>query len=469
MGKTLNKLSLNKILDLNEKEIHNYYRKYVNHGLHSIYKILGFNQMDIESSKGLEIKLKNGKTILDFTSGIGVLALGHNHPSIIEVEKKCHDLNLIDVQKFGINRMQSGLAYNLACLLPDPLDTSFFTISGSEAIEAGIKLITRVQPVHKKYFITFKEDYHGKTHGALSFTNSENFASGFHTGINRDNIIVIAPGDINAIENTISDNINKIAGLVIEPIQGQVLGIHPREYLKKVLDICKKNNILTLVDEVKVGMGRTGELFSFMEQEMVPDVLAISKALGGGKRAIGAMVTSSRLFKLAYGKRKDSTLHSTTFGGLGTSCAVAIETLNIISEKSFLKRVNDNSEFFMKKLLELKVKYPSMINEVTGKGLFIGITFNFIPFEKKIKDVKIPFVKDIKVVLMGSILRYLYRKHNLLTHFTPPRPDMLVIMPPLIINRTEILYFTDSLDEMLSQGLPKLFSKFLIGNIKELA
>ena len=461
-------LSLKQILDLNEKEIHKHYRKHVNPGLFSIYKILGFNQMDIESSKGLEIKLKNGKTILDFTSGIGVLALGHNHPSIIKVEKKCHELNLIDIQKFGINRMQAGLAYNLAKILPNPLDTSFFTVSGSEAVEAGIKLITRVQPSSKNKFITFKDDYHGKTHGALSFTDSENFASGFHIGINRENIIMINPGDINVLKDTIKNNINKIAGLVIEPIQGQSLGIHPKGYLKKVLNLCKKNNILTLVDEVKVGMGRTGRLFSFMEQEIVPDVVVVSKALGGGKRAIGAMVTSSKLSKLAYGKKKDSTLHSTTFGGLGTSCAVAIETLNIISEKNFLKRVNENGEFFIKKILDLKLKYPSMISDVIGKGLFIGITFNFVPFEKNVKGVNIPFINDIKVVFMGSILRYLYRKHNLLTHFTPPRPDMLVIMPPLTINKTEILYFIRSIDEMLSLGLTKLFSKFLIGNIKEL-
>ena len=170
-----NKISLTEAFELSEKQYQKLYRKHINPGLLSIYKILGFSSMDIESANGLEICLKDGKKVLDFTSGIGVLALGHNHPRIIDAEKLCHQTNNIDVQKFGINRLQSVLAHNISAVLPDPLDTSFFTVSGAEAIEAGIKLISRAQPDYKKYYITFRDDYHGKTHGALSFTDSENF------------------------------------------------------------------------------------------------------------------------------------------------------------------------------------------------------------------------------------------------------------------------------------------------------
>ncbi len=460
-------ITLNQALKLNEKEYQRLFYKHVNPGLFSIYKILGFTEMDIDSCEGLKIKLKNGNTILDFTSGIGVLALGHNHPKILEAELLCHQFSLIDVQKFGINRLQSVLAYNISTVMPDPLDTSFFTVSGSEAIEAGIKLITRVQPKNKTKFITFHEDYHGKTHGALSFTNSENFSNGFHIGIPKDNIIVITPGDIRELKQIINEN-NNIAAMIIEPIQGQVLGIHPKGYLKEAIELCKKNNILTLVDEIKVGLGRTGKLFSFFDQDFVPDVVTISKALGGGKRAIGAMVTSSKLSKKAYGRKKDSALHSTTFGGLGQSCAVAIETLNIIADKNFLNDVQTKGVKFLDNLNKLKEKHSTVIKKVSGQGLYLGITFNFTPFENNIGTIRIPFINDIKVILMGSIVRHLYRKYGILTHFTPPRPDMLVIMPPLIIKNSEIDYFIDSMDETLSLGLGKLFSKFLINNVKEL-
>ena len=466
-------LSLKESFELTEKDYQRLYRKHINPGLLSIYKILGFTKMDIDSAQGLEIKTKDGKTILDFTSGIGVLGLGHNHPKIVDAERLCHQLNAIDVQKFGINRLQSVLAYNISQVLPLPLDTSFFTVSGAEAVEAGIKLITRVQPDFKEYFVTFREDYHGKTHGALSFTDSENFASGFHTGIPRKNIVIVEPGNIEALKNAIHDkkidkNKNSIAGIVIEPIQGQTLGVHPTGYLRDVASLCKKNDILMLMDEIKVGMGRTGKLFSFLEEKIVPDILTISKALGGGKRAIGVMVTSASLSRKAYGKRKDSALHSTTFGGLGESCAVAIETLNIISDERFLENVEEKGSYFFKKLQDLKEKYPTHIKEIAGKGLYLGIVFDFSRYEKNLKSLKIPFVNDMQVALMGSIVRCLYSQYGLLTHFTPPRPNMLVIMPPLIITKEQIDYFMESIDSVLKIGFSRLFGKFVVENAKNL-
>ena len=466
-------LSLEESFKLTEKEYQNLYRKHINPGLLSIYKILGFTEMDVESAEGLEIKMKDGKTILDFTSGIGVLGLGHNHPQIIAAEQLCHQLNTIDVQKFGINRLQSVLAYNISQVLPEPLDTSFFTVSGAEAIEAGIKLITRAQPDFKEYFITFREDYHGKTHGALSFTDSENFASGFHTGIPRKNVIIVEPGNIEALEQaiqmkTFEKNKNSVAGVIMEPIQGQTLEIHPKGYLQEATNLCRKNNVLILMDEIKVGMGRTGKLFSFLEEKLVPDVLTISKALGGGKRAIGVMVTSAELSKKAYGKRKDSALHSTTFGGLGESCAVAITSLNIISDQKFLNNVEEKGSYFLEKLYKLKEKYPKHIKKIVGKGLYLGIIFDFSRYEQNLRTLKIPFINDMRVALMGSIVRCLYRKYSLLTHFTPPRPDMLVIMPPLIVEKEQIDYFIDSVDSILKIGFIRLFSRFVVDNAKDL-
>ncbi len=466
-------ISLKESFSLTEKEYQHLYRKHINPGLLSIYRILGFTKMDMESAQGLKMNMKDGKTVLDFTSGIGVLGLGHNHPQIVKAEQLCHQLKTIDVQKFGINRLQSVLAYNISQVLPEPLDTSFFTVSGAEAIEAGIKLITRIQPKFKEYFITFSEDYHGKTHGALSFSDSENFASGFHTGIPKKNVIIVEPGNLEALKNaiqakTFDKNKNAIAGVIMEPIQGQTLEIHPKGYLKEVRNLCKENDILLLIDEIKVGMGRTGKLFSFLEENLVPDILTISKALGGGKRAIGVMVTSAKLSKKAYGKRKDSALHSTTFGGLGESCAVAIEALNIISDQKFLDNVQEQGSYFLEQLKKLKEKYPKHIQTIVGKGLYLGIIFNFSSYEKSLKLLRIPFINDMRVVLMGSIVRCLYRKYGLLTHFTAPRPEMLVIMPPLIIEKEQIDYFIESVDKTIELGFTRLFGKFLVGNTKNL-
>ena len=466
-------ISLKDSLEISEKNCNVFFKRHINPGLLSIYRILGFANMPIESAKGLKLFLKDGRTILDFTSGIGVLALGHNHPKIVEAEKFCHEKNIIDVQKFGVNRLQAILAYNISQVMPEPLDTSFFSVSGAEAIEAGIKLITRIQPSYKEYFISFREDYHGKTHGALSFSNTENFSTGFHTSIPKKNVILVEHGNISNLEKTIlnhklTEGRNSIAALIIEPIQGQTLEVPPRGYLNDVLELCKKNDILMLVDEIKVGMGRTGNLFSFFDENIVPDIVTISKALGGGKRAIGVMVTSAELSKKAYGKRKDSALHSTTFGGLGETCAVAIETLDIISSKIFLDDVKEKSVYFFDKLNALQKKYPEKITNIIGKGLFIGVEFDFSGYEKFLTKLRIPFINDMRIALMGSIVRCLYEKYGLLLHFTPPRPNVLVIMPPLIITKKEIDYFTTCFDNLLEKDLFNLLTKFVTANVKDL-
>ena len=141
--------------------------------------------------------------------------------------------------------------------------------------------------------------------------------------------------------------------------------------------MCRENDILTIFDEVKVGMGRTGKFCAFQHEDVVPDVVTLAKTLGGGKRAVGAMVTSQELFDKAYGSKQDSTLHTSGFGGLGESCAVAIETLNVLHDEDLIGRAGRLGAYFGDKLLALQAKYPKTVLEVRGKGLFRAIRLNF--------------------------------------------------------------------------------------------
>ena len=133
-------LSFEESLKLPHKQTLNYYKNYVNKGLATAFRILGLNILDIKSAYGCTLELSDGTKILDFTSGIGVLALGHNHKRIIDVERKFQDLNIVDTQKFGPNKLQAALAYNLAQILPEDLEVTFFAVSGAESVEAAIKL-----------------------------------------------------------------------------------------------------------------------------------------------------------------------------------------------------------------------------------------------------------------------------------------------------------------------------------------
>ena len=463
-------LSLEESLNLSHKFNLSFYKKHVNKGLLIAFRILGFNNLDIKSAKGAKIFLSNGDSILDMTSGIGVLALGHNHPRIKEAEQKCHDLNIIDSQKFGPNKLQSALAYNLSQLLPEDLEVSFFAVSGAEANEAAIKLATMVRGRKAKYFISTRESYHGKTLGALSLTDAENFSQGFHLGLPEDNLIKINFNNIDEYKEVINKIGNEnIAAIIVEPMQGQNVEVAKEKYLSQICSISKRNNIITIFDEVKCGLGRTGKLFSFFHDHCVPDIVTTSKALGGGKNAISAMVARKKIFLKAYGPIKKSTIHTTTFFGLAEGCATAIETLNIISNEQFLEDVKRKSKLLVTELEALKNIFPQYIKAIKGRGLFIGIEFDFQSIiAMGLRDVKIPFIKNIKTILMGALIREYLVKYKILLHFQNSNPETLVILPPLTISNDEIRQFLNATSQIFKTGFLKIFSKFIIGNFKDL-
>ncbi len=462
-------LSLEESNALGINEANEIYKNHFNPGLIKIYQIMGMLEMDIKSAEGVEITMSDGRKVLDFSSSIGILGLGHNHPKIIAAEQFCHKNKIIDGIKMGPHKLLGAFAYNLAQMLPDPLEISFFAVSGAEAVEAALKLCEKAQGPERKKFICMEGGYHGKTHGALSLTTSGGFQRGFLFGIPQENVITVEYGNAKAVEEAISKNPNDIIAMIVEPIQGEGVRVPPVGYLKEVYAICKKNNILTIFDEVKVGMGRTGTFCSFQREDVVPDVTTLSKALGGGKRAIGAMISSREVFEKAYGQRKDCTLHTSTFSGLGESCAVGIETLKVYHDENLAEQAKEKGEYLNKALLALQEKYPSKITEVRGMGLFQGVRFNFIRsrFEDKIDLSKIDVFNTIDNVVLVSIVRELYSKYNILTHFHPSCPDLLHIMPPLIVEKEQLDQFVAALDDILDRGFIRIVEKFVTGNLKD--
>jgi len=468
---------LEDISSIPNSQILDMYSQHINPALMDIFKLLGFRDLDVSHAKGMYIYLQSGRKVLDMTSGLGVLALGHNHPVVIKAEKFCHDNDIIDMQKLGPNRLQSVLAHNLSELLPGELNIVTLSVSGAEANEAAIKLVTRSQKdKRKKFIVRMVGAYHGKTHGALSITDSEGFGNGFLIGIPKENIITIPHGDLSAFKKTVTDHTfsngkNDIIAIFIETMGGQDLEILPVGFLSGICQLSKNNKIYTVFDEIKVGLGRAGNgnLFCFEKESSIPDVVTISKALGGGKRAIGAMITSNKLFKLAYGTKDDCALHSSTFSGIGESCAVAIETLNYISDKNFLKGVDIKAVLLKNELISLQKKYPKYIKSIKGEGLFLGIEFDFGWISKVANISKSKKISKIaNGVGIAAIVRRLFKDYDVLCHFSGSNPCVLHLMPPLIISDSEIKIFLKALENILDQSFESTLLSFISGNFKEL-
>jgi acetylornithine/succinyldiaminopimelate/putrescine aminotransferase len=225
---------------------------------------------------------------------------------------------------------------------------------------------------------------------------------------------------------------------------------------------------LSIFDEVKVGMGRTGKFCAFQHEDVVPDVTTLAKTLGGGKISIGAMVTSQALFDQAYGSKKDCTLHTSGFGGLGESCAVAIETLNVMQDENLIENAATMGAYLSKGLNGLKKKYPNSVLEVRGMGLFQAIRLNFQQeLASSLVDIsKNHLFQTYQTVLIGGVSRELYERHNILVHFQPGHRDLLHFMPPLIVQPKHIDALVAALDDILARGIADTTVKFVAKNIK---
>ncbi|HUD93446.1 aspartate aminotransferase family protein [Sphingobium sp.] len=475
-SRTPDLLTLDEAVALDMGRANQLYARHLNRHLLQIYAILGLDMLDVRSAEGTTLHLADGRRVLDFSTGMGAAGLGHNHPRILAAERLCHERRLLDITKLSPHKLQAALAHNLAQILPDPLDTSFLATSGAEANEAAMKLAERIQtPKGKQKFLCMQGAFHGKTHGALSLTTATQVHTGFLLGVPRENVIYIPYGDIDALQQAIANASmdgqgNDIIAAIIEPIRGTACEVPPPGYLSQFVRLCRDNDIISSFDEVKVGCGRTGRFCAFMHEDTVPDVVTLAKTLGGGKRAIGAMVTSQALFDRAYGNRNDCNLHSSTFSGIGETCAVAIETLNTLYDDGLIDNAAEMGDYLEARLEGLRIKYPGTLVDVRGRGLFRAIRLNFREdLAARLVDVSTnPLFLTYQTVLIGAVARMLFERHNILVHFQPGARDILHFMPPFTVTKVEIDQLVDGLDEIFDRGIADSALRFVAGNVKRL-
>ncbi len=314
--------------------------------------------MEVSHAKGSYIYDTTGKAHLDFVAGVSACSLGHSHPAIIEavktqIEKYAH------VMVYGEYAQSPAvlLCKKLAQRLPDPLETTYLLNSGTEAIEAALKLARRATGRTELLFA--HNAYHGNTMGSMSVMDYEERRKPFEPLIPECHPIRFNnEADLHRITE-------KTAGVILETIQGGAGFILPEEdYLSKVKKRCQEVGALLILDEIQPGFGRTGTLFGFEQFNMVPDIVVMGKGMGGGL-PIGALTASESHMSLFKDEPKLG--HITTFGGNPVIAAAALATLTEITESSLMKEVTRKEQLFRSLLIHPLVK------EVRGKGLMLAI------------------------------------------------------------------------------------------------
>ncbi len=380
--------------------------------------------LEIVRAEGVYMYGPDGEKYMDLISGVSVSNTGHNHPKVIDSIKTQVDLYL-HLMVYGelIQSPQVKYAERLAEILPSSLSNCYFVNSGSEAVEGALKLAKRF--TGRSRIISFRNSYHGSTHGALSIQGSELYRNAFRP---------LLPDTFQAEFNSDSslDFIDKkTACVIIEPVQGEAGVIYPQNnYLEKIRKRCTENGALLIFDEIQTGFGRIGTMFAIDRFSVIPDILLLAKALGGGM-PLGAFISSKDIMSALI---SDPPLgHITTFGGHPVCCAAGLASLNVIIEEKLVESCNSKTEIFRRNLI-----HP-LISEIRGEGLLLAV---------KLTDTDyIPYVIS-NAPGFGLILDYFLFCN-----------DSFRIAPPLVITEDEISVACSRLKDLLDDALINVHKK----------
>lgn len=371
--------------------------------------------LDIVKAQGNYLYDRAGKAYLDLIGGISVCNVGHTHPKVVAAIQK-QTASYLHVMVYGelIQSPQVDYASQLAQLLPDPLSAVYFTSSGSEATEGAIKLARRV--TGKVEIVAAHKSYHGSTLGALSVMGDEYWRNAFRP---------LMPGvwhhDYNseAFLNAINE---KTACVIIEAVQAES-GVHmpDKEWMQALRKKCSALGALLIVDEIQTGFGRTGKMWGFEHSDIIPDIVLLGKALGGGM-PLGAFVASKEHMQQL--SNNPVLGHITTFGGHPVSCAAGIAALEVLREEKLIEQIEEKSNLFVQELQHKKIK------SVRAKGLLIAIEL------------------ESSELVLASIQGCL--ANNLFSDWFLFAPNCIRIAPPLTISLDEIRNACTAIKQVLS-------------------
>ena len=359
--------------------------------------------LEITEAKGMYLHAADGRRYMDLIAGISVSTMGHSHPKVVSAVKAQAEryMHLMVYGEF-IQSPQTRFAKALADLLPQQLSVTYFTNSGSEAIEGAMKLAKRF--TGRPEIVSFKNAYHGSTQGSLSIMGSEMFRNAYRP---------LLPATKQIGYNVIADFkhiTEQTACVIVETIQGEAGAVVPdASYLAALRAHCSRVGALLVADEIQCGFGRTGTMFAFEQYGFVPDILCLAKSLGGGM-PLGAFISSQQIMSSLTNNPVLG--HITTFGGHPVCCAAGLAALQALQEEKLAEQVKAKEQLFRSLLVHPGIK------KVSGKGLLLALEFDSYEQNKRIIDA----------CIANGVLTdwFLFNAHS------------MRIAPPLIITEAEI-------------------------------
>ena len=382
----------------------------------------GRKELVVAEASGCTIKMADGRLFLDMISGIAVSNVGHSHPRVVaavkqQMEKFAH----VNVYGRFVIPGQVEIAQRLARVAPGDLQVAFLTNSGTEANEGALKLARKY--TGRPGFIAFEGSFHGRTFGSLSVSWKDDYRKPFEPLL--EGVRFIPFDDLGRAHDAIDQG---IAAVVVEPIQGEAgVRIPSPDFLPGLRQLCDERSVLLIADEVQGAMGRAGHWFSFQEWDVVPDIVTLAKAFGGGL-PLGAILSTPRIFDTFL----DPPLsHLTTFGGNPVACAAAIASFDVIESEGLIQRARNLGGYLRQRLESVRDQFPKQVKDIRGLGLWYAIDV-----EPPGQAQALVELLEQRGIIVGSMLN---------------SAGTVRIAPPLVVDQSEIDVLIGALRASLSE------------------
>jgi putrescine aminotransferase len=383
------------------------YARHVNAAFAGLAKFMGFDTVE-DRAEGALVYDVRGREYIDCLGGPGVFTLGHRHPKLVAALKDQLDHMPLS-SRLLLNRWQAEAAEKIAEVTPGDLECTFFCNSGAEAVEGALK-IARAHTGRPGVVATVG-GFHGKTFGALSASGRDVYKTPFEPLLSGFQHVPF--GDASAVRDAIDDTVGAV---ILEPIQSEAgIIVPPEGYLRELREICDSADVLLILDEVQTGLGRTGTMFACNAEDVVPDIMTLGKALGGGVMPVGAFTSTAEIWDIF---RENPLIHTSTFGGNPMACRAAIVALEIIADEQICDKARERGEQLLQGLREVTAEYDDVIVEVRGRGLLVGVEFTDSD------------VGGMAIAGMGS--------RGVLSAYTLNDPKVVRFEPPAIITPEQV-------------------------------
>ena len=370
-----------------------------------------------------------GREYIDCLGGYGMMDLGWSHPEVVDAVRAQLNRTPMPSQEL-VDPLRGVLAHLMALITPGDIKYSFFAASGTEAVEGAIKVAKMY--THKNGFIAALNAFHGKTMGSLSMLGKADFRQPVGT-LYGGPVYHVPFGDADAVERQL-DVCKKvgvdIAAVLMEPIQGEAGAIvPPDDFWPRLREMTKRYGVLLIADEVQTGLGRTGKLWGVDHWNVVPDILAIAKSLGGGVMPVSAFCSTEEIWQVMM--YPNPFIHTTTTGGGALACSAAIAAINVTLRDRLWEQAAAKGDYITPKLKAFAAQYPQIFESITGRGLLIGMHF---------KDADVGY----------KVAAGLFRR-GVLVAGTLTSAHTIRIEPPLIITYEQIDVMLDRLSDTLAE------------------